>query len=356
MNLIKQNTESLFEQLKHTDKAENEYWISRELARALDYTDYRNFLLVVDKAKEACNNSGHNVLDHFVEFNEMVRIGSSAKREVESLKLSRYACYLIVQNADSSKEIVAFGQTYFATQTRLQELRQSNAYEALATEDARRVFLREEMKKHNVQLADAAKDAGVIEPRDYAIFQNHGYMGLYGGLNQQDIHRTKGLKKSQKILDHMGSEELAANLFRATQTEGKLRREQIKGKKAANHAHFEVGAKVRATIKELGGTMPEKLPVADSINKAIKRSQTTSSQLEQDANSVVFCQVDQYPDGENNTITHYSTIYNNRPYSFYEGAGIYEAYDANEKEVSAELLRILIQGYEQFMHDIRELL
>ena len=272
-NDIQKTPASLFENLKHLTDDGIEYWTSRELSRALEYTDYRNFLLVIDKAKEACKNSGHRVLDHFVEFNEMVLIGSTARREIESVKLSRYACYLIVQNADPSKEIIAAGQTYFATQTRLQELRKSAEYHILDTEDARRVFLREEMRKHNVQLADAAKQAGVIDPIDYAIFQNHGYQGLYGGLGQKEIHAKKGLKKSQKILDHMGSEELAANLFRATQAESKLRRERIKGKKAANKAHLDVGAKVRQTIKELGGTMPENLPTADSIVKAAKRIQ-----------------------------------------------------------------------------------
>ena len=183
------------------------------------------------------------------------------------VKLSRYACYLIVQNADPSKEIVATGQTYFAIQTRLQEIRQMDEYNRLTTEEEKRLFLRNEMKTHNTQLAEAAKDAGVIEPVDYAIFQNHGYMGLYGGLDAKGIHHRKGLKKSQNILDHMGSTELSANLFRATQTEEKLRRENIKGKGKANQTHFEVGKKVRQTIKELGGTMPEHLPTEESIKK-----------------------------------------------------------------------------------------
>jgi DNA-damage-inducible protein D len=191
----------------------------------------------------------------------MVDLGSGAKRQIKLAYLSRYACYLIVQNADPNKELVALGQTYFAVQTRKQELTEQ------AIEDERRLLLRNEMRLHNVKLADTAKDAGVIEPKDYAIFQNHGYMGLYGGLKAQDIHRRKSLKKSQQILDHMGSTELAANLFRATQAEEKLRREKITGKAKANKAHQEVGAKVRQTIKELGGTMPEDLPTVESIKK-----------------------------------------------------------------------------------------
>lgn len=197
----------------------------------------------------------------------MVPIGSGAERKMESVKLSRFACYLIVQNADPSKEVVAQGQTYFAIQTRLQEIKQMDDYNRLSTEDEKRLFLRNELKKHNLQLAEAAKKSGVIQPMDYAIFQNHGYMGLYGGLGAKEIHAKKGLKKSQQILDHMGSTELAANLFRATQTEDKLIRDKVKGKNSANKTHLEVGKKVRQTIKELGGTMPENLPVEDSIKK-----------------------------------------------------------------------------------------
>ncbi len=258
---------TIFEQIKQTDENGNEYWMARQLAKALEYTDFRNFSAVIAKAIEACKNSGQPVENHIVEFNEMVAIGSGAEREMQSYKLSRYACYLIVQNADPSKEVVALGQTYFAIQTRLQEIRQMDEYNRLSTEDEKRLFLRNEMAKHNTQLAAAAKDAGVIEPLDYAIFQNHGYMGLYGGLDAKAIHQKKGLKKSQQILDHMGSTELAANLFRATQTEEKLKREQIKGKQKANQTHYEVGKKVRKTIQELGGEMPENLPVEDSIKK-----------------------------------------------------------------------------------------
>lgn len=221
---------SLFEQIRQTDGDGNEFWSARDLSKALEYSEYRHFLPVIERAKEACINSGQQITDHFEDILEMIAIGKTARREVESVKLSRYACYLIVQNADPGKEVVALGQTYFAVQTRLQEIRQMDEYNQLSTEDEKRLFLRDEMTKHNTQLAAAAKNAGVIEPLDYAIFQNHGYMGLYGGLDAKAIHRKKGLKKSQQILDHMGSTELAANLFRATQTEEKLKRENIKGK------------------------------------------------------------------------------------------------------------------------------
>lgn len=258
---------SPFERIKRMNDAGMEFWSSRDFSEILGYGDYRNFEGVVEKAKLSCFNSGYRIEDHFVDVNEMVVIGSGAERTVKTILLSRYACYLVIQNADPKKEIVAQGQTYFAIQTRRQEL--TDEY----IEENRRIMLRDEMRRHNVQLADAAKDAGVIEPKDYAIFQNHGYMGLYGGLKQEDIHRRKGLKKSQKILDHMGSTELAANLFRATQAEEKLRRDEIKGKDSANRTHHKVGVKVRQTIRELGGTMPEELPVAESIKKIeIKQS------------------------------------------------------------------------------------
>lgn len=266
---------SLFEQIRQTDENGNEFWSARDLSKVLEYAEYRNFKPVIDKAKEACKNSGQAIENHFVDFHEMVKIGSGAERGFDDgVKLSRYACYLIVQNADPGKEVVALGQTYFAVQTRLQEIRQMDEYNRLSTENEKRLFLRNEMTKHNTQLAAAAKNAGVIDPVDYAIFQNHGYMGLYGGLDARAIHKKKGLKKSQQILDHMGSTELAANLFRATQTEEKLKRENIKGKQKANQTHFEVGKKVRKTIQELGGEMPENLPAADSIKQLEKNRET----------------------------------------------------------------------------------
>lgn len=265
---ISKQTQTVFEQIRRTDESGNEFWSARDIGKVLDYGEYRNFKPVIERAKEACRNSGQLVENHFVDFHEMVKIGSGAERGFDDgVKLSRYACYLIVQNADPSKEVVAQGQTYFAVQTRLQEISQMAEFNRLSTEEEKRLFLRSEMAKHNTQLASAAKDAGVIEPLDYAIFQNHGYKGLYGGLDAKGIQQKKGLKKSQPILDHMGSTELAANLFRATQTEEKLRRENLKGKIRANQTHFEVGAKVRQTIKDIGGAMPEDLPAAESIKK-----------------------------------------------------------------------------------------
>lgn len=270
---LTKKTMSLFESIKHFDENGVEYWTSRSLWKVLEYNEYRNFLPVIEKAKIACENSGQRVENHFVDIHEMIVIGKGGERRVDSVKLSRYACYLIVQNADPSKTIVAQGQTYFAIQTRIAEVQQMKEYQALSDEEEKRLFLRAELQKHNSELASAAKDAGVIDSRDYAIFQNYGYQGLYGGMTAKDIHARKGLKQSQKILDHMGSTELAANLFRATQTEEKLRRENIKGKQKANMTHYEVGAKVRQTIKELGGTMPEDLPTVENIKAVEKKKQ-----------------------------------------------------------------------------------
>lgn len=277
---LTKRTMSLFESIKHIDESGNEYWTSRTMWKILEYTEYRHFLPVIEKAKTACQNSGQRIEDHFEDILEMVRIGSGAERSMDSVKLSRYACYLIVQNADPNKTIVAQGQTYFAIQTRIAEVRQMSEYQELSGEEEKRLFLRTEMLKHNSLLASAAKDAGVIDAKDYAVFQNWGYQGLYGGMKAKDIHQRKGLKKSQKILDHMGSTELAANLFRATQTEEKLRRENIKGKQRANLTHYEVGAKVRQTIKELGGTMPEDLPTAESIKVVEKKQKLLDSKAD----------------------------------------------------------------------------
>jgi DNA-damage-inducible protein D len=259
-----------FDSIKETDSEGSEFWTSRKLSKILDYSEYRHFLPVVERAKEACKKSGHKVSDHFEEFLEMVEIGSGAKRKLEDIKLSRYACYLIVQNGDPSKPVIANGQTYFAIQTRRQELADDEAFQRLREEE-KRLFLRNEMREHNKQLVETVQQAGVKSNLDFAIFQNHGYKGLYGGLDAKTIHQRKGLKKSQQILDNMGSTELAANLFRATQTEEKLRRENIKRKTKANKTHFEVGKKVRQTIEELGGTMPEDLSTPEEDLKKLER-------------------------------------------------------------------------------------
>jgi DNA-damage-inducible protein D len=260
--------ENVFDNIKHVNEYGQEFWYARELQPVLEYSQWRYLKEAIERAKTACNNSGQNVADHFAEVRKMVDIGSNAKRSVEDYELSRYACYLIVMNGDPRKEIIALGQTYFAVKTRQQELIED--YERLS-EEQKRIAIRNEMKRHNSALADAAHDAGIKEPRDYAIFQNYGYMGLYNGLKAKDIKERKGLKKNQDILDYMGSTELAANLFRATQTEEKLRRENIQGKSEANKTHFEVGKKVRQTIKELGGTMPEDLPTPEKSVRQIEK-------------------------------------------------------------------------------------
>lgn len=264
-----------FEKIKRIDVSDVEYWSARELSKLLDYSEYRHFIPVLDRAKEACLNSGHNINDHFEDVLDMVQIGSGAQRELKGIRLSRYACYLVVQNGDPIKPVIAAGQTYFALQTRRQELADDEKFKQLR-EDEKRLFLRNELKEHNKQLVVAAQQAGVETTLDFAIFQNHGYQGLYGGLDQKAIHLRKGLKKSQKILDHMGSTELAANLFRATQTEEKLRRDQIDSKHQANQTHFDVGRKVRQTIEELGGTMPENLTVPE---KGIKQIETAARKV-----------------------------------------------------------------------------
>ena len=259
-----------FEGIRQVDADGREFWFARDLAPLLDYPVWRNFAGVVEKAKQACLQSGHPVADHFDDVVKMVGIGSNAQRPVDDVQLSRYACYLIVQNGNPAKPVIAHGQTYFALQTRRQELN-DNAQFGRLSEDERRLTLRNELARHNKDLAAAAQQAGVDSPIDYAIFQDHGYQGLYGGLGAKAIHGRKQLKKSQKILDHMGSTELAANLFRATQAEDKLKRDQVRGKDAANRTHLAVGRKVRQTIQELGGTMPENLPVPESSIQQVER-------------------------------------------------------------------------------------
>nr|DAI96281.1 MAG TPA: DNA-damage-inducible protein D [Caudoviricetes sp.] len=270
MNNVEEYNEQIFENIKHVNEYGQEFWYARDLQVALEYETWRSFQKVILKAQNACENADNNVSDHFVDVGKMVNLGSGSQREIGDYMLSRYACYLIVMNGDPRKQVIAIGQTYFAVKTRQQELVEN--YDELS-EDQKRLAIRSEMKRHNKQLADAAHGAGVETPLEYAIFQNYGYQGLYGGLSAKDIQQRKGLKKSENILDHMGSTELAANLFRATQTEEKLRRDQIQGKELANAVHYQVGRKVRQTIKELGGTMPEDLPTPPKSIKQIEKEQ-----------------------------------------------------------------------------------
>lgn len=270
MNNIARYSEQTFEGIKHIDEYGQEYWLARELQKVLEYKEWRNFEKSMLRAMEACRGSGYEVGEQFVECTKLINTANGGTRKVGDYALSRYACYLIVMNGDPEKDIIAAAQTYFAVKTRQQEL--AEAQEEIS-EDQKRLAIRNEVVAHNKSLADAAYDAGVTEPRDFRIFQNRGYQGLYGGLGVKQIHERKGLKENQKILDHMGSTELAANLFRATQTEEKLRRENIQGKAAANAVHYEVGAKVRQTIAELGGTMLEDLPTPEKSIKQIAKEQ-----------------------------------------------------------------------------------
>ncbi len=255
-------SQSIFESIRHTNEYNQEYWSARELYKILEYTEYGKFLPTIEKAKIACKNSWQDSQDHFAEVSDMVSIGSDAKREVSDYHLSRYACYLIIQNADPSKKAVAEWQTYFAIQTHRQEISDN----LLA--DKKRLYLREDLTEHNKNLASTAKSAGVW---NYGEFSDYGYMWLYGGRRAKDIHMKKRLKPSEKILDHMGSEELAANLFRATQAEAKIKREWIKWQERASKAHYDVGQKIRSTIHEIGGTMPENLKTSESISKVKSR-------------------------------------------------------------------------------------
>ena len=270
MNEVKSYNEQTFESIKHIDENGVEFWYARELQTALEYSEWRNFEKVINKAKDACVGAGNSLSGCFVDINKTSAMPNGGVKEILDIKLSRYACYLIVMNGDPRKEVIALGQTCFAVKTREQELSEQEDFERL-TEDQKRLAIRGELAEHNKSLAEAAKNAGVTTSQDYAVFQNMGYKGLYGGLGAKQIHERKGLKKSQNILDHMGSTELAANLFRATQTDEKLRRDNIQGKAAANKTHFDVGQKVRKTIEELGGTMPEDLPTPKKSIKQIEK-------------------------------------------------------------------------------------
>ena len=276
MNDIENYNDIVFEKIKQIDENGVEFWYARDLQLIFEYREWRNFTKVIDKAKEACLNSGLNIIDHFIYINKNITLSNNATRKIEDIKLTRYACYLIVQNSDPRKSIVALGQTYFSMQTRKQELQEN--FDSLS-EEQKRLAIRKDLKEHNKHLVNAASDAGVKTAIDYARFQNFGYKGLYGGLDAKGIHTKKGLEKNQKILDHIGSTELAANLFRATQTEDKLRREEIKGKENANNTHFEVGKVVRNTIKELGGTMPEDLPTPTKSIKELEKEEKQKKKI-----------------------------------------------------------------------------
>ena len=258
-----------FEDIKRTRDSGSEYWLARELAPILEYTQWRNFTKVMDKAMIACKNSGRNASHDFAEVSKIVEAGATSK-PIKDYELSRYACYLIVQNGDPRKEVIALGQTYFAIQTHRQEI--VDRFNQL-DEDSKRLVVRGDIKQWNQLLAQAAHDAGVITNEEFAVFQNAGYMGLYGGMTVDDIHKRKGLAVREKIFDFMGSEELVANLFRISQTESKLKREDICGADEASSAHYQVGHQVRKAIERVGGTMPEDLPTPEKSIAKLEKEQ-----------------------------------------------------------------------------------
>ena len=266
MNEIKEYTTKLFEDIKHIGEFGNEYWLARELKNVLGYNQWRSINDLIERAKVACKESKYNVDDHFALYRKMVGIGSKTQRKVIDYKLSRYACYLIVMNGNPKKEIIALGQTYFAIQTRKQELSEKEYNEL--TEDEKRLYRRNQTRKGNYNLNQTAIKSGV---KDIARFHNAGYKGLYNGETADDIFKRKKLRYREEILDNMGSEELADNIFRIAQTDAKLKRDNVNNEYTANSVHFEVGKKVRNTIKELGGTMPEDLPTPDKSLKEIEK-------------------------------------------------------------------------------------
>ena len=268
MDTLEKYNEKNFEDIKHIDEYGNEYWYARELQIALDYKEWRKFLGVIDKAEDACNNSNFTLSDHFVQVDKMVEIGSGAKRKQIDFKLSRYACYLIVQNANPNKEVVALGQTYFAIQTRKQELTEKEY--SMLTEDEKRFYQRNLTRKGNYSLNQVAKKCGV---KNFDKFHNAGYRGLYNGESADDIAKRKGLRYREDILDNMGSEELAANLFRISQTESKLKRDNVTGEKDANETHYNIGKNIREVITKNGGTMPEDLPTPKKSLKELEKEE-----------------------------------------------------------------------------------
>ena len=260
------HTNSMFENIKHIDDYGNEYWYARELQKVLEYKEWRNFKVVIDKAITSCKNSKFNVFGHFVEANKMIEIGKTAKRKILDYKLSRYACYLIVQNADPSKEVVALGQTYFAVQTRKQEITEQE-YDSLS-DDEKRFYQRKLTRRGNYTLQKVASSAGV---KNMAEFHNAGYRGLYNGETADDIFKRKKLRYREDILDNMNEDELVANLFRINQTKQKLLRDNIQGENNAKNVHYEVGKKVRKAIADIGGMMPEEMPTPKKSLKELER-------------------------------------------------------------------------------------
>ena len=258
-----------FEDIKRINEDGSEYWLARELAGVLEYKQWRNFSKVIDRAMLACKNSALNIDDHFIETSKTVEAGATTKKVID-YSLTRYGCYLIVQNGDPRKEIIALGQTYFAIQTRRAEV--AAAFNHL-DENNKRLVARGSIKHWNQLLADAAHRAGVISNEDYAIFQNAGYKGLYGGLTVADIHERKGLSEKEKILDFMGSTELIANLFRISQTEEKLRIDDASSISEANNIHYAVAEKIRKAIIEMGSTLPENLPTPEKSIQKIEREE-----------------------------------------------------------------------------------
>ena len=269
MKELKAREYKRFEDIKQIRADGTEFWSARELAPALEYTKWENFQNVIKRAMIACENSGHSVEDDFPEVRKIVDAGITSK-PVKDYELTRYACYLIVQNGDPRKEVIALGQTYFAIQTYRQEV--ADHFNEL-DEDRRRLVVRGDIKQWNQMLAETAHSAGVITNEEFAIFQNAGYMGLYGGLDVDDIHKRKNLEVGQKILDYMGSTELIANLFRVSQTEEKLRKDEVDNAKTATSIHYSVGKEVRSAIEKIGGTMPEDLPTPEKSIQEIEREQ-----------------------------------------------------------------------------------
>ena len=269
MSELKGKEYKRFEDIKHIREDGSEFWSARELGPVLDYVKWENFNRVIKRAMISCENAGHSISDDFPEVRKIVEAGVTSKPKLD-YELTRYACYLIVQNGDPRKEVIALGQTYFAIQTYRQEL--ADHYNQL-DEDRRRLVVRGDIKQWNQLLAETAHDAGVITNEEFAIFQNAGYMGLYGGLDVDDIHAKKKLDAGQKILDYMGSTELIANLFRISQTEEKLRKDDIFGAEKATATHYAVGREVRSAIKKIGGTMPEDLPTPEKSIQQIEKEQ-----------------------------------------------------------------------------------